>query len=102
LVPQTLQEVRELLDALDENGDNQVEVGEFIGQLRRVQNERRRRLRRGLGGAADAPTQVRSAYCNIIEAPWLVNGGHGASLKPSPGRAIPSAACPDARVRGAT
>eukprot|EP01047_Picozoa_sp_COSAG01_P015519 COSAG01_NODE_778_length_13681_cov_15.265130_3_plen_97_part_00 len=20
-------------------------------------------------------------YCNIIEAPWLVNGGHGASLR---------------------
>jgi hypothetical protein len=22
-------------------------------------------------------------YCNIIEAPWLVNGGHGASLSPA-------------------
>eukprot|EP01047_Picozoa_sp_COSAG01_P030250 COSAG01_NODE_2105_length_8423_cov_6.483409_3_plen_297_part_00 len=21
-------------------------------------------------------------YCNVIEAPWLVNGGHGASLRP--------------------
>eukprot|EP01047_Picozoa_sp_COSAG01_P090049 COSAG01_NODE_21991_length_876_cov_13.550837_1_plen_69_part_00 len=20
-------------------------------------------------------------YCNLIDAPWLVNGGHGASLK---------------------
>ena len=20
-------------------------------------------------------------YCNVIEAPWLVNGGHGASLR---------------------
>jgi hypothetical protein len=23
----------------------------------------------------------RSHYCNVIEAPWLVNGGHGASLR---------------------
>jgi hypothetical protein len=22
-------------------------------------------------------------FCNIIEAPWLVNGGHGASLTPT-------------------
>eukprot|EP01047_Picozoa_sp_COSAG01_P030254 COSAG01_NODE_2105_length_8423_cov_6.483409_7_plen_105_part_00 len=22
-----------------------------------------------------------AAHCNIIEAPWLVNGGHGASLR---------------------
>jgi hypothetical protein len=24
---------------------------------------------------------ARHQYCNIIEAPWLVNGGHGASLR---------------------
>jgi hypothetical protein len=27
----------------------------------------------------DLLTRVRH-YCNVIEAPWLVNGGHGASL----------------------
>jgi hypothetical protein len=27
------------------------------------------------------PTQASCPYCHIIEAPWLVNGGHGASLR---------------------
>jgi hypothetical protein len=32
-----------------------------------------------LSDAGAAHTTVK--YCNIIEAPWLVNGGHGASLR---------------------
>jgi hypothetical protein len=30
-------------------------------------------------------------YCNIIEAPWLVNGGHGASLRH---HILPLLSCP--------
>jgi hypothetical protein len=40
---------------------------------------------RGCGGAGGAGhprnvEHVRGIYCNGIEAPWLVTGGHGASL----------------------
>eukprot|EP01047_Picozoa_sp_COSAG01_P045620 COSAG01_NODE_4218_length_5229_cov_16.645419_7_plen_207_part_00 len=28
-----------------------------------------------------APHRCADHYCNVIEAPWLVNGGHGASLR---------------------
>jgi hypothetical protein len=31
--------------------------------------------------AAPSCTEVRPIYCNIIGAPWRVNGGHGASLR---------------------
>jgi hypothetical protein len=34
------------------------------------------------GAAAGRAAGARTAlYCNVIEAPWLVNGGHGASLR---------------------
>jgi hypothetical protein len=36
---------------------------------------------RGVNDAAWARTHPSAHYCNIIEAPWLVNGGHGASLR---------------------
>jgi hypothetical protein len=36
-----------------------------------------RLLRRGLG----RPEHCQARYCHMIEAPWLVNGGHGASFR---------------------
>jgi hypothetical protein len=32
-------------------------------------------------------------YCNIIEASWLVNGGHGASLRRHTTSQVPDPAC---------
>jgi hypothetical protein len=50
------------------------------------QADRRRTPRGTPRCTADQPAQPAAAgtfstYCNIIEAPWLVNGGHGASLR---------------------
>lgn len=44
-VEATLDEVVELLDTLDEDGDNNIDKHEFLRQMRAVQNERRRRAR---------------------------------------------------------
>jgi hypothetical protein len=41
----------------------------------------RRRPRAAPCAAARRPAPPAQHYCNVIEAPWLVNGGHGASLR---------------------
>ena len=48
-VEATLDEVVELLDTLDEDGDNNIDKHEFLRQMRAVQNERRRRARAARG-----------------------------------------------------
>jgi hypothetical protein len=35
----------------------------------------------GLSMGSPGPLRMRWLYCNVIEAPWLVNSGHGASLR---------------------
>eukprot|EP01047_Picozoa_sp_COSAG01_P010639 COSAG01_NODE_455_length_16792_cov_112.440424_7_plen_154_part_00 len=41
----------------------------------------RRRRRAGPCRLHHLPTSENHRYCNMIEAPWLVNGGHGASFR---------------------
>ena len=50
----TLDEVVELLDTLDEDGDNNIDKHEFLRQMRAVQNERRRRARAARGTSANS------------------------------------------------
>ena len=53
-VEATLDEVVELLDTLDEDGDNNIDKHEFLRQMRAVQNERRRRARAAAGTSANS------------------------------------------------
>ena len=59
-VEATLDEVVELLDTLDEDGDNNIDKHEFLRQMRAVQNERRRRARAARGTSATNGNSVSS------------------------------------------
>jgi hypothetical protein len=55
---------------------------------RRIATDSEPERRRGAAPQEHRPAaSARHQYCNIIEAPWLVNGGHGASLRQG-GRAV--------------
>jgi hypothetical protein len=64
-------------------------LGGELGRAVGVDRHRGRVLRDGhrgdvaVGGAGGRVDQALHLvhYCNIIEAPWLVNGGHGASFR---------------------
>jgi hypothetical protein len=47
--------------------------------IKAVQTQAARLLMMSMARRCSPP--MAGTYCNIIEAPWLVNGGHGASLR---------------------
>jgi hypothetical protein len=68
----TVDEVGELLDRLDVDGNNHIDIHEFLPQMRAVQNERRReaRIRRNSGvGLATQSPQVSAAAGVLPVAP---------------------------------
>ena len=58
----TVDEVTELLDTLDVDGNNHIDITEFLPQMRAAQNERRRMARR-------SPARVHAAHAATAAAP---------------------------------
>ena len=68
----TVDEVSELLDRLDVDGNNHIDIQEFLPQMRAVQNERRREARMRRNSGVDLPNQSPvSAAAGVPAAPSM-------------------------------